>query len=147
MRAWTEAELEAVLPSSPTFPPSPTFLSLFFVFSTSGPSSLKSIHCFPLSSSSISCSWLPPFSDFDSYEVECRRYDNGELTSALRLMGGITSITLDHLEAFRKYSVMVRVSSAGQTSPPATHSTVTMIDRESCTHTHTHAQGGAVVFK
>ncbi|XP_029018669.1 receptor-type tyrosine-protein phosphatase beta [Betta splendens] len=93
------------------------------------PSPLKSVHCFPLSSSSISCSWLPPYSDFDSYEVECRRYDDGELKSALRLMGGDTSVTLNDLEAFRKYSVMVRVSSAGQTSPPAAHSTVTMIDR------------------
>ncbi|XP_056223519.1 receptor-type tyrosine-protein phosphatase beta-like [Seriola aureovittata] len=93
------------------------------------PSPLKSIHCFPLSSSSLSCSWSPPLSDFDSYEVKCRRHDNGELTSALRLAGGVTAVTLDHLEAYRKYSVTVRVSSAGQTSPPATHTTVTMIDR------------------
>ncbi|TMS01587.1 hypothetical protein E3U43_005407 [Larimichthys crocea] len=93
------------------------------------PSPLKSIHCFPLSSSSLSCSWSPPSSDFDSYEVECRRHDNGELTSALRLAEGVTAVTLDHLEAYRKYSVTVRVSSAGQTSPPATHTTVTMIDR------------------
>ncbi|KAI3366824.1 hypothetical protein L3Q82_009233, partial [Scortum barcoo] len=92
------------------------------------PSPLKSIHCFPLSSSSLSCSWSPPSSDFDSYEVECRRHDDGELTSALRLAGGVTAVTLDHLEAYRKYSVTVRVSSAGQTSPPATHTTVTMID-------------------
>ncbi|XP_054480416.1 receptor-type tyrosine-protein phosphatase beta [Anoplopoma fimbria] len=93
------------------------------------PSPLKSIHCFPLSSSSLSCSWSPPPSDFDSYEVECRRHDDGELTSALRLAGGVTAVTLDHLEAYRKYSVTVRVSSAGQTSPPSTHTTVTMIDR------------------
>ncbi|XP_041833313.1 receptor-type tyrosine-protein phosphatase beta [Melanotaenia boesemani] len=93
------------------------------------PSPLKSIHCFPLSSSSLSCSWLPSLTDFDSYEVECRRHDNGELTSALRLAGGVTAVTLNHLDAFRKYSVTVRVSSAGQTSPPTTHTTVTMIDR------------------
>ncbi|KAM9335025.1 receptor-type tyrosine-protein phosphatase beta [Symphorus nematophorus] len=93
------------------------------------PSPLKYIHCFPLSSSSLSCSWSPPLADFDSYEVECRRHDDGELTSALRLAGGVTAVTLDHLEAYRKYSVTVRVSSAGQTSPPATHTTVTMIDR------------------
>ncbi|KAM8739685.1 receptor-type tyrosine-protein phosphatase beta [Acanthopagrus schlegelii] len=93
------------------------------------PSPLRSIHCFPLSSSSLSCSWSPPLSDYDSYEVECRRHDDGELTSALRLAGGVTAVTLDHLEAYRKYSVTVRVSSAGQTSPPATHTTVTMIDR------------------
>uniref|UniRef100_UPI0037E94D6D receptor-type tyrosine-protein phosphatase beta n=1 Tax=Semicossyphus pulcher TaxID=241346 RepID=UPI0037E94D6D len=93
------------------------------------PSPLRSLHCFPLSSSSLSCSWSPPSSDFDSYEVECRRHDDGELTSALRLAGGVTALTLDHLEAYRKYSVTVRLSSAGQTSPPATHTTVTMIDR------------------
>ncbi|XP_030296412.1 receptor-type tyrosine-protein phosphatase beta [Sparus aurata] len=93
------------------------------------PSPLRSIHCFPRSSSSLSCSWSPPLSDYDSYEVECRRHDDGELTSALKLAGGVTAVTLDHLEAYRKYSVTVRVSSAGQTSPPATHTTVTMIDR------------------
>ncbi|XP_062299423.1 receptor-type tyrosine-protein phosphatase beta isoform X2 [Scomber scombrus] len=93
------------------------------------PAPLKSIHCFPVSSSSLSCSWTAPLSDFDSYEVECRRHDDGKLTSALRLAGGVTAVTLDHLEAYRKYSVTVRASSAGQTSPPATHTTVTMIDR------------------
>lgn len=93
------------------------------------PSSLKSIHCFPLSSSSLSCSWSPPHADFDSYEVECRRYDDRELISALKLVGGVTAVSLDHLEPYRKYSVTVRVSSAGQTSPPVTHTTVTMIDR------------------
>ncbi|KAM9846095.1 receptor-type tyrosine-protein phosphatase beta [Aulostomus maculatus] len=93
------------------------------------PSPLRFLHCFPVSSSSVSCSWSPPLSDFDSYEVECRRHDDGELTSALRLAEGITAVTLDHLEAYRRYSVTVRVSSGGQTSPPATHTTVTMIDR------------------
>ncbi|XP_038563697.1 receptor-type tyrosine-protein phosphatase beta [Micropterus salmoides] len=93
------------------------------------PSPLKSIHCFPLSSSSLSCSWSPPLADFDSYEVKCRRHDDGDLTSELRLAGGVTAVTLDHLEAYRKYSVTVRVSSAGQMSPPATHTTITMIDR------------------
>lgn len=93
------------------------------------PSQLKSLHCFPLSSSSVSCSWVPPVSDFDSYEVECRRHDDGELTSVLKLAGGVTMVTLDHLDAYRKYAVTVRVSSAGHTSGPASHSTVTMIDR------------------
>ncbi|XP_069376043.1 receptor-type tyrosine-protein phosphatase beta isoform X2 [Paralichthys olivaceus] len=93
------------------------------------PSPLRFIHCFPLSSSSLSCSWSPPLSDFDSYEVECRRHDSGELTSALRLDEGVTAVTLDHLEAYRKYTVTVRVSSAGHTSLPVTHTTVTMIDR------------------
>ncbi|XP_008399067.1 receptor-type tyrosine-protein phosphatase beta isoform X2 [Poecilia reticulata] len=93
------------------------------------PSPLRSIHCFPLSSSALSCSWTPPLADFDSYEIESRRHDNGELTSTLRLAGGVTAVTLDHLDAFRKYAVTVRVSSAGQTSPAATQTAVTMIDR------------------
>ncbi|XP_072233128.1 receptor-type tyrosine-protein phosphatase beta [Leuresthes tenuis] len=98
------------------------------------PSPLKSIHCFPVSSSSLSCSWSPPPADFDSYEVECRHHDNEELTSALKLAGGVTAVTLDHLDAFRKYSVTVRVLSAGQTSPPVTQTTVTMIDRPPVPH-------------
>ncbi|XP_075900111.1 receptor-type tyrosine-protein phosphatase beta [Nelusetta ayraudi] len=93
------------------------------------PAPLKAIHCFPLSSSSLSCSWSPPLSDFDSYEVECRRSDDGELSSALRLPGGVAGVTLERLEAYRKYTVTVRVSSAGHTSPPSTHCTATMIDR------------------
>ncbi|XP_076015968.1 receptor-type tyrosine-protein phosphatase beta [Genypterus blacodes] len=93
------------------------------------PSQLRSVHCFPVSSSSLSCSWSPPLSDFDSCEVECRRHDDGELTAALRLAEGITAITLDRLEAYCKYSVTVRVVSEGLMSPPATHTTVTMIDR------------------
>lgn len=122
--------------SSPSAPP----------LLSSGPAPLKSLHCFPLSSSSLSCSWSPPLSDFDSYEVECRRHDDGELTSALRLAEGVTAVTLDHLEAYRKYSVTVRVSSAGQTSPPATHTTITMIDRElhAYTHARAHTHKGAV---
>lgn len=96
-----------------------------------GPTPLKSLHCLPLSSSSLSCSWTAPAADFDSYEVESRRYDDGSLVSVLKLARGVTAVTLGNLEAFRKYSVTVRVSSAGQTSPPTTHTTVTMIDRES----------------
>ncbi|XP_068442248.1 receptor-type tyrosine-protein phosphatase beta-like [Clinocottus analis] len=96
---------------------------------STSPSPLRSLHCFPVSSSSLSCSWSPPLSDFDSYEVECRRHDDGDLTSALRLAAGVTAVTLDQLEAYRKYSVTVRLSSRGQTSPPETHTTVTMIDR------------------
>ncbi|XP_056131706.1 receptor-type tyrosine-protein phosphatase beta-like [Lampris incognitus] len=93
------------------------------------PAPLKTIHCFPLSSSALSCSWSPPFSDFDSYEIECRRHDDGELTAALRLGEDVTTVTLDYLEAHRKYTVWVRVGSEGMTSQPATGIAVTMIDR------------------
>ncbi|KAF7648227.1 hypothetical protein LDENG_00159980, partial [Lucifuga dentata] len=92
------------------------------------PSPLKAVHCFPLSSSSLSCSWSPPLSDFDSFEVECRRHGDGELIAALGMAGGVTTVTLDHLEAHCKYAVSVRVSSGGLSSSAATHATVTMID-------------------
>uniref|UniRef100_A0A8C1LK06 protein-tyrosine-phosphatase n=1 Tax=Cyprinus carpio TaxID=7962 RepID=A0A8C1LK06_CYPCA len=35
------------------------------------PHPTQNIHCFPLSSTSVSCSWAPPESDYDSYVVEC----------------------------------------------------------------------------
>ncbi|XP_028305294.1 receptor-type tyrosine-protein phosphatase beta [Gouania willdenowi] len=98
------------------------------------PAPLRSIHCFPLSSSSLSCSWSPPFADFDGYEVECHRHDNGKLMSALRLVGGVTSVTLNNLEVYRHYLVTVRVSSGQQMSTPVSHSTVTMIDRPPVPH-------------
>ncbi|XP_077400603.1 receptor-type tyrosine-protein phosphatase beta isoform X2 [Vanacampus margaritifer] len=96
---------------------------------TISPSPLRSLHCVPVSSSCVSCSWSPPASDLDSYEVECRRHDDGELTSALRLGGKVTTVTLDQLDAFRKYAVTVRVASHGHTSTPTAHTAVTMIDR------------------
>ncbi|XP_061524236.1 receptor-type tyrosine-protein phosphatase beta isoform X2 [Phycodurus eques] len=96
---------------------------------TTNPRPLLSLHCAPVSSSSVSCSWSPPASDFDSFEVACRRHDDGELTSALRLGGGVNTVTLDQLDAFRKYAVTVRVWSHGHASAPATRTAVTMIDR------------------
>ncbi|XP_057710524.1 receptor-type tyrosine-protein phosphatase beta isoform X2 [Corythoichthys intestinalis] len=96
---------------------------------TTSPSPLRSLHCVPASSSSISCRWSPPASDLDSYEVECRRHDRDELTSALRLEGGVTSVTLDRLDAFRKYAVTVRAASHGRAGTPTTRTAVTMIDR------------------
>ncbi|XP_061770385.1 receptor-type tyrosine-protein phosphatase beta [Nerophis ophidion] len=96
---------------------------------TMSPAPLRSVHCVPTSSSSVSCSWSPPISDFDSYEVECRRHDDKQLMATLRLSSGLTTVTLDHLDAFRRYSVTVRVSSSGKTSLPVTQTAVTMIDR------------------
>nr|XP_057923395.1 receptor-type tyrosine-protein phosphatase beta isoform X2 [Doryrhamphus excisus] len=96
---------------------------------TTSPAPLRAVHCVPVSSSSVSCSWSPPLSDWDSYEVECHRHDDGHPMARLRLAGGVTTVTLDHLDAFRRYSVAVRVSSLGQTSPPATQTVATMIAR------------------
>ncbi|XP_077565723.1 receptor-type tyrosine-protein phosphatase beta [Stigmatopora nigra] len=96
---------------------------------TTSPAPLRSLHCVPASSSSISCRWSPPVSDLDSYEVECRRHGDRELTSSLRLEGDVTAVTLDRLDPFRKYAVTVRAASHGRTGAPATSAAVTMIDR------------------
>ncbi|KAM9771865.1 receptor-type tyrosine-protein phosphatase beta isoform 2-T2 [Syngnathus typhle] len=96
---------------------------------TTRPSPLRSLRCVPVSSSSVSCRWSPPVSDLDSFEVECRRHDDGELTSAVRLGAAVTAVTLDRLDAFRKYAVTVRAASHGRTGAPSTRTAVTMIDR------------------
>ncbi|XP_077450252.1 receptor-type tyrosine-protein phosphatase beta [Stigmatopora argus] len=96
---------------------------------TTSPAPLRSLHCVPASSSSISCRWSPPVSDLDSYEVECRRHNDRELTSASRLEGGVTAVTLERLDPFRKYAVTVRAASHGRTGAPTTCEAVTMIDR------------------
>ena len=101
----------------------------FCVFSAD-PSSVRNMHCFPVSSSSISCTWAPPLADYDAFEVMCRRQDSGELVSGLRLPGDSSVLVLDRLDPSRRYDVMVMTASAGLTSQPAHASVVTMIDRE-----------------
>ncbi|KAL0967234.1 hypothetical protein UPYG_G00249540 [Umbra pygmaea] len=93
------------------------------------PSSLRNMHCFPQSSSSISCSWTPPDSDWDSYAVEVRQQDNWELVYALGLSRDATVLSLDNLDPYRRYHIALRVASAGLSSAALENSVVTMIDR------------------
>ncbi|XP_067111009.1 LOW QUALITY PROTEIN: receptor-type tyrosine-protein phosphatase beta-like [Osmerus mordax] len=93
------------------------------------PSSVRNMHCFPISSSSISCTWAPPLADYDAFEVMCRRLDSGELVSGLRLAGDSSVLVLERLDPSRRYDVIVMTTSAGLTSQPAHASVVTMIDR------------------
>ncbi|KAK6292357.1 hypothetical protein J4Q44_G00369410 [Coregonus suidteri] len=93
------------------------------------PSRLRNMHCFPKSSSSISCSWTFPDSQWDSYTVEVRQQDSWELVYALRLARDSTLLNLENLQPHRRYSVAVRVASAGLSSPAVEENVVTMIDR------------------
>ncbi|XP_071187861.1 receptor-type tyrosine-protein phosphatase beta-like [Salvelinus alpinus] len=94
------------------------------------PSRLQNMHCFPQSSSSISCSWTFPDSHWDSYTVEVRQQDSWELVYALRLARDSTLLSLENLQPYRRYNVAVRVASAGLSSPAVEENVVTMIDRE-----------------
>uniref|UniRef100_A0A8K9UNM4 protein-tyrosine-phosphatase n=1 Tax=Oncorhynchus mykiss TaxID=8022 RepID=A0A8K9UNM4_ONCMY len=93
------------------------------------PSRLRNMHCFPQSSSSISCSWTFPDSHWDSYTVEVRQQDSWELVYALRLARDSTLLSLENLQPYRRYNVAVRVASAGLSSPAVEENVVTMIDR------------------
>lgn len=93
------------------------------------PSRLRNMHCFPQSSSSISCSWSFPDSHWDSYTVEVRQQDSWELVYALRLARDSTSLSLENLQPYKRYNVAVRVASAGLSSPAVEENVVTMIDR------------------
>lgn len=93
------------------------------------PSRLRNMHCFPQSSSSISCSWSFPDSHWDSYTVEVRQQDSWELVYALRLARDSTSLSLENLQPYKRYNMAVRVASAGLSSPAVEENVVTMIDR------------------
>uniref|UniRef100_A0A674BQ32 protein-tyrosine-phosphatase n=1 Tax=Salmo trutta TaxID=8032 RepID=A0A674BQ32_SALTR len=94
------------------------------------PSRLRNMHCFPQSSSSISCSWSFPDSHWDSYTVEVRQQDSWELVYALRLARDRTSLSLENLQPYKRYNVAVRVASAGLSSPAVEENVATMIDRD-----------------
>ncbi|XP_016117084.1 receptor-type tyrosine-protein phosphatase beta-like [Sinocyclocheilus grahami] len=93
------------------------------------PHSTQSIHCFPLSSTSVSCSWAPPESDFDSYVVECRKQGSRMPVYTYILEHDTLSQHFDRLEPFRNYTIYITVMSGDKQSPTTKTSIITMIDR------------------
>uniref|UniRef100_A0A8C1ZYE0 protein-tyrosine-phosphatase n=1 Tax=Cyprinus carpio TaxID=7962 RepID=A0A8C1ZYE0_CYPCA len=93
------------------------------------PHSTQSIHCFPLSSTSVSCSWAPPESDFDSYVVECRKQGSRMPVYTYTLGHDALSQHFDRLEPFRNYTIYITVMSGDKQSPTTKTSVITMIDR------------------
>ncbi|TRY92037.1 hypothetical protein DNTS_026802 [Danionella cerebrum] len=87
------------------------------------------LHCFPLSSSSVSCSWKPPDSDYDSFILEC--YKKGSRTPVYTHTLGNSTLSqqFDRLEPFRNYSISITVKSGDKQSSSARSSVITMIDR------------------
>ncbi|XP_028841953.1 receptor-type tyrosine-protein phosphatase beta isoform X2 [Denticeps clupeoides] len=95
----------------------------------SKPERIQSLHCRPQSSTSISCSWSPPKTDFDSYTIECMKEDSLTLVYSRRTGRDNTLYHISQLEPHKHYTVSVKVISDSMTSEAAEESVVTMIDR------------------
>ncbi|XP_043092464.1 receptor-type tyrosine-protein phosphatase beta [Puntigrus tetrazona] len=93
------------------------------------PHSTQNIHCFPLSSTSVSCSWAPPVSDYDSYVVECRKQGSRMPVYTYTLGQDALSKHFDKLEPFRNYTIYITVMSGEKQSSTTKTSVITMIDR------------------
>lgn len=94
------------------------------------PQRVQSLHCRPQSSTSISCSWAPPEADYDSYTIECLHQDSHALVYSRRTGRDSTAYVITQLEPHKRYTVSVKVISAGTTSEEVQDSVVTMIDRK-----------------
>ncbi|XP_051544635.1 LOW QUALITY PROTEIN: receptor-type tyrosine-protein phosphatase beta-like [Myxocyprinus asiaticus] len=93
------------------------------------PQPTPSIHCYPVSSNSVSCSWTPPESDYDSYVVECHKHDSETPVYTFTLGHNTLTQQFDNLEPFKNYSISIKVNSGDQKSSAAKNSVITMIDR------------------
>ncbi|KAL4660246.1 receptor-type tyrosine-protein phosphatase beta isoform X1 [Arapaima gigas] len=92
------------------------------------PGRLQHIHCHPLNSTSISCAWGAPESDYDLYVIECVQQDSRTHVVSHHAARNSTLYVISQLEPHRYYTVIVRVVSGSSISEPAEDSVVTMID-------------------
>ncbi|CAI5668435.1 unnamed protein product [Oreochromis niloticus] len=93
------------------------------------PERVHSLHCRPQSSTSISCSWVTPDTDYDSYTIECLRKDSHTLMYSRLAERDSNSYIITELEPHKHYTVSVKVMSGGKPSDEAQDNVVTMIDR------------------
>lgn len=89
---------------------------------------VRSLHCHPQSSTSISCSWGAPEADFDSYSIECLHQESHTLVFSRRTGRDSTSYIVTQLEPHKLYAISVKVMSDRTTSEAAEDRVVTMID-------------------
>ncbi|XP_030587276.1 receptor-type tyrosine-protein phosphatase beta isoform X2 [Archocentrus centrarchus] len=112
------------------------------------PERVHSLHCRPQSSTSISCSWATPQTDYDSYTIECLHKDSHTLIYSRLIGRDSTSYIITQLEPHKHYTVSVKVISYGTTSEEAQDNVVTMIDRPPMPPTSTRiSEQSAVVTK
>ncbi|XP_062850734.1 receptor-type tyrosine-protein phosphatase beta [Trichomycterus rosablanca] len=92
------------------------------------PAEVQSIHCHPLSPTSLSCSWKPPASDYNAYLLECRKQGVKDPVYKYTLSADALFQHFDKLEPFRNYTVSVTVISGDKKGTAVQDSVVTMID-------------------
>ncbi|KAM8862011.1 receptor-type tyrosine-protein phosphatase beta isoform 2-T2 [Synchiropus picturatus] len=107
----------------------PTFSQSIHSSIRTKPERVLSLHCRPQSSTSISCSWTAPESDFDSYTIECLHQDSKTLVYSRRTSRHSAGYLITQLEPHNRYVISVKVISDTSTSEAAQNSVVTMIDR------------------
>lgn len=73
---------------------------------------------------------MPPEADYDSYTIECLHQDSRILVYSRRTGRDSSAYLITQLEPHKRYTVSVKVISAGTTSEEARDSVVTMIDRK-----------------
>ncbi|KAG7329450.1 hypothetical protein KOW79_007624 [Hemibagrus wyckioides] len=93
------------------------------------PQRISSLHCRPLNSSAVLCSWSPPQADFDLYKVDCFRQDSGVLVNSSRTPRNSTLYHITNLEPHKRYRISIQVISDTMASDAAEQGTITMIDR------------------
>ncbi|XP_030882900.1 receptor-type tyrosine-protein phosphatase beta isoform X1 [Leptonychotes weddellii] len=93
------------------------------------PDKIQNLHCRPQNSTAIACSWIPPDSDFDGYNIECRKMDTQEVEFSRKLEKEKSLLNIMMLVPHKRYLVSIKVQSAGMTSEVVEDSTITMIDR------------------
>lgn len=107
----------------------PTFSTAVHSSICTRPRQVVSFHCRPQSSTSISCSWVPPEADYDSFTIECLHQDSGTLVYSRIIARDSTSYIIMQLEPHKCYTISVKVISDGMTSDEVQDTVVTMIDR------------------
>ncbi|XP_029008877.3 receptor-type tyrosine-protein phosphatase beta-like isoform X2 [Betta splendens] len=107
----------------------PTYSSSVISSIRTKPERVHSLHCRPQSSTSISCSWVPPGSDYDFYNIECLLQSSQILVHSRRTGRDSSTYLIFQLEPHKRYTISVKVISGSTTSEAVQDSVITMIDR------------------
>ncbi|XP_032894060.1 receptor-type tyrosine-protein phosphatase beta isoform X2 [Amblyraja radiata] len=108
------------------------------------PDKIQHIRCRPQSSTAVSCSWTPPDSDYNGYDVECYHRDKKELVYSRRIEKGLVQHIIKDLEPDKKYLVAIKVISDTMTSDAVEDSVLTMIDSPPPPPSHIRVDNKAV---
>ncbi|KAJ6651427.1 hypothetical protein lerEdw1_021000 [Lerista edwardsae] len=100
------------------------------------PDKIQSLHCWPQNSTAITCSWIPPDSDFDGYSVECKKMQTAEIEFSRRIEKERSMLNIMTLVPHTTYLVSIKVQSSDMTSEVVEDSTITSIASPPLPHPH-----------